>query len=129
MNAALTRQTVPHNQLRRLSLGRGAVVARGGGGCDGRCRPPSWTYIDPFAARTLLELRLPQEELTARELEVLRLIALGRQNKEIAGLLHIGEETVKSHAANVFGKLQVQSRAQAVVQALKRGLVALEELD
>jgi len=69
------------------------------------------------------------EELTAREMDVLRQVALGRSNKEIAEELGIGEETVKTHVGNVLGKLQADNRAQAVVQALKRGLVALEELE
>ena len=68
------------------------------------------------------------EDLTARERDVLRLVALGRSNKEIADELGIGDETVKTHVANVLGKLMAENRAQAVVQALKRGLVALDEL-
>ncbi len=70
-----------------------------------------------------------QEELTARELEVLRHVAMGRPNKEIADALGIGEETVKTHVGNILGKLQAENRAQAIVHALKRGLVLLEELE
>ena len=70
-----------------------------------------------------------KEALTAREREVLRLVALGRSNKEIADELRIGDETVKTHVTNVLGKLMAENRAQAVVQALKRGLVALDELE
>lgn len=70
-----------------------------------------------------------EEELTAREREVLRLVALGRSNKEIADELRIGDETVKTHVTNVLGKLMAENRAQAVVQALKRGLMVLEELE
>lgn len=70
-----------------------------------------------------------EEELTGRELEVLRWVALGRSNKEIAEELGIGDETVKTHVGNVLGKLMAENRAQAVVQALKRGLVALDELE
>ena len=86
------------------------------------------TYIDPSVARQVLEAAAPQEDLTAREVEVLRQLALGRSNKEIAEALSIGEETVKTHAGKVYAKLQVENRAQAIVQALKRGLVSLEEL-
>lgn len=68
------------------------------------------------------------EELTPREREVLRLVALGRSNREIAESLGVGEETVKTHVTNVLSKLMADNRAQAVVQALKRGLVALDEL-
>lgn len=69
------------------------------------------------------------DDLTTREVEVLRQLALGRSNKEIAEALFIGEETVKMHLGHLFGKLQVENRAQAIVQALKRGLVTLEELE
>lgn len=70
----------------------------------------------------------PKEDLTGREVEVLRQLALGRSNKEIATALSIGEETVKTHVSNVLAKLQAGNRAQTIVHALKRGVVALEEL-
>ncbi len=87
------------------------------------------TYIDPAASRQIIEAATPREDLTPRELEVLRHLALGRSNKEIASALSIGDETVKTHVGAVLSKLQVENRAQAIVQALKRGLVSLEELD
>lgn len=87
------------------------------------------TYIDPSVARQILHAAAPHDDLTPRETEVLRQIALGRANKEIAGALSISDETVKTHVGNVLSKLQVENRAQAIVQALKRGLVSLEELD
>lgn len=87
------------------------------------------TYIDPAVARAVLTAAEPHEELTPRETGVLRQLALGRANKEIAGTLSIGEETVKTHVASILAKLAVENRAQAIVQALKRGLVSLEELD
>jgi NarL family two-component system response regulator LiaR len=87
------------------------------------------TYIDPSIARQLVDAAGPVDALTPREAEVLRHLALGRSNKEIASALALGEETVKTHVGNVLSKLQVENRAQAVVQALKRGLVALEDLD
>jgi DNA-binding NarL/FixJ family response regulator len=87
------------------------------------------TYIDPSVARQVLQAVDPHDDLTARELEVLRQMALGRSNKEIAGTLSISDETVKTHVGNVLSKLQVENRAQAIVQALKRSLVSLEELD
>lgn len=86
------------------------------------------TYIDPAVAGRALRATVHEDDLTARETEVLRQIALGRSNKEIADALAIGDETVKTHVGNVLSKLQVENRAQAVVQALKRGIVALEEL-
>jgi NarL family two-component system response regulator LiaR len=87
------------------------------------------TYIDPAAARRVLQASTVHDDLTPRETEVLRHIALGRSNKEIADALSIGDETVKTHVGNVLSKLQVENRAQAVVQALKRGIVSLEELE
>jgi two-component system, NarL family, response regulator LiaR len=86
-------------------------------------------YIDPGVSRQLLHAGASPDDLTARELDVLRQLALGRSNKEIGSALGIGEETVKTHVGHVLGKLQVENRAQAIVQALKRGLVTLDELD
>lgn len=68
---------------------------------------------------------LPYEELTARELQVLQLAADGLSNKEIAGKLVISEKTVKNHIANIFSKLQVNDRTQAVLFALRKGLIRL----
>ena len=62
------------------------------------------------------------EELTPRELEVLGLIATGRRNREIAGRLVISERTVGNHISNIFAKLQVADRAQAIVRARQAGL-------
>ena len=87
------------------------------------------TYIDPSVGKRILQSTGPHDDLTPREVEVLRRLALGRSNKEIAGELVIGDETVKTHVGNVLSKLQVENRAQAIVQALKRGLVSLEELE
>jgi DNA-binding NarL/FixJ family response regulator len=62
------------------------------------------------------------EELTSRELEVLGLIARGLRNREIAGRLVISERTVGNHISNIFAKLQVADRAQAIVRARQAGL-------
>lgn len=86
------------------------------------------TFIYSSLARQLLGGPGGHDELTVREREVLRQVALGRSNKEIGGALFISEETVKTHVGNL-AKLQVANRAQAIVQALKRGLVSLEELE
>ena len=86
------------------------------------------TYIDPSIARQLVDAGTT-DALTPREAEVLRRLALGLSNREIASALALADETIKTHVANVLSKLQVENRAQAVVQALKRGLVALEDLD
>lgn len=78
------------------------------------------------AARLVREVRAPQslEVLTERETDVLRLLADGLANKEIARALKINEKTVKTHVSNILGKLGVQSRTQAALHALRIGLVA-----
>jgi DNA-binding NarL/FixJ family response regulator len=65
------------------------------------------------------------DTLTPREAEVLRLIAGGNANKEIARLLGLTEETVKSHVKNILVKLGVNDRTHAVTVALKRGIIDL----
>jgi DNA-binding NarL/FixJ family response regulator len=59
----------------------------------------------------------------------LRQLAFGRSNKEIGEVLAISEETVKSHVGHLLGKLRLDNRTQAVVHALKRGVVSLEEIE
>jgi DNA-binding NarL/FixJ family response regulator len=65
------------------------------------------------------------EDLTPREINVLRLIASGNANKEVAGKLSIAEETVKSHVTNILAKLGANDRTHAVTIALKRGIIEL----
>ena len=62
------------------------------------------------------------EPLTDRELEILRLIADGASNREIAGTLFLAEGTVKSHVTNILGKLGVRDRTQAALKARQMGL-------
>ncbi|MBI2165128.1 MAG: response regulator transcription factor [Chloroflexi bacterium] len=64
----------------------------------------------------------PDEKLTARELEVLRLVASGLTNKNIAQALVISPETVKFHLSNIMQKLHLQNRAQVISYALRRGM-------
>lgn len=79
------------------------------------------------AARLMGRMRRPAEEnLTAREIEVLARVADGASNKEIAQTLHISEATVKTHLIHIFGKLAVEGRTAAVTEALKRGILRLE---
>ena len=87
------------------------------------------TYIDPSVTRAMLQTGTATDALTARETDVLRRLALGLSNKEIAAALDVGEETVKTHVTHVLAKLRVDNRAQAIVQALKRGLVSLDDLE
>ena len=77
------------------------------------------------AARLVREVRAPEgrEPLTDRETDVLRLLARGRANKEIARDLSIGEKTVKTHVSSILSKLDVQSRTQAALYAVNIGLV------
>jgi DNA-binding NarL/FixJ family response regulator len=65
------------------------------------------------------------DDLTAREIDVLRLIAAGNANKEIAAQLSIAEETVKSHVTNILAKLGANDRTHAVTIGLKRGIIEL----
>jgi DNA-binding NarL/FixJ family response regulator len=66
------------------------------------------------------------ESLTEREIEVLRLAAQGMTNREIGRELQISHRTVQGHLANTYGKLQVNSRTEAVTEALKRGWIVIE---
>jgi DNA-binding NarL/FixJ family response regulator len=66
------------------------------------------------------------DDLTPREIDVLRLIAAGNGNKQIADQLSIGEASVKSHVANIFSKLGANDRAHAVTIGLKRGIIELQ---
>jgi DNA-binding NarL/FixJ family response regulator len=65
------------------------------------------------------------EDLTPRELEVLRLVAAGRGNKEIASRLEISDHTVKFHVASIMGKLGAGSRTEAVTLAIRQGLIMI----
>jgi DNA-binding NarL/FixJ family response regulator len=80
------------------------------------------TYVPPAIAAKLAE-RLPSDELTPREAEVLRLLAEGKPNKLIGADLAISEVTVKSHVQSVFRKLNVLSRTEAMAVANRRGLL------
>jgi DNA-binding NarL/FixJ family response regulator len=88
-------------------------------------------YLSPeAAARLVREVKIPgsPEALTERETTVLRLIAKGQANKQVARQLGIREQTVKTHVSNILGKLQLQSRTQAALYAVERGLVSASDL-
>ncbi len=82
------------------------------------------------AARLVREVRMPDspETLTERETDVLRLLAHGQANKEIARNLVIGEKTVKTHVSNILAKLGLPSRTQAALYAVRIGLVSAEHV-
>jgi NarL family two-component system response regulator LiaR len=83
------------------------------------------------AARLMQAVSTPESpvDLTEREIEVLRLMARGQSNKEIARGLHISEKTVKTHVSNILSKLGVQSRTQATLYAIRIGLVSASSAD
>jgi NarL family two-component system response regulator LiaR len=96
------------------------------------------TVLHPSIARMVLQdLRRPQkakqrepvDPLSDRELEVLRLVARGMSNQEIADSLVVGEATVRSHVSAILRKLQLASRTQAALYALREGLASLEDTD
>ena len=78
----------------------------------------------PEVASELAE-HATDDELSEREIEVLRLIAAGNSNKQIADLLCIAEATVKSRITNILSKLSASDRAHAVTIALKRGIIEI----
>jgi DNA-binding NarL/FixJ family response regulator len=82
------------------------------------------------AARLVREVQIPgnPEALTERETAVLRLVARGQANKQVARELGIQEQTVKTHVSNILGKLQLQSRTQAALYAVERGLVSAADI-
>jgi DNA-binding NarL/FixJ family response regulator len=88
-------------------------------------------HLSPrVAARLMQEMRSPRNQLplTGRERQVLREVAIGRTNKEIARSLYVAETTVKSHVRAILDKLGVQSRTQAALQALRSEMCSPDEL-
>lgn len=94
------------------------------------------TLLDASVAGALLQ-ELTREQarqradaaLTEREQEVLLELARGRTNHEIAEALVVSDETVKTHVGNILSKLQLAHRTQAIIYALKRGLISLDEIE
>jgi len=96
------------------------------------------SVLHPTVARKVLDrlaARRPRpvddegiERLTKREMEVLKLAAKGLRNKEIAEELVLSVRTVQGHLSNIFGKMQVGSRTEAVIKALRKGWLRLEDI-
>jgi DNA-binding NarL/FixJ family response regulator len=82
------------------------------------------------AAKLMREMRAPESPvaLTQRETEVLKLLALGKANKQIARDLFVEEKTVKTHVSSILRKLGVKSRTQAALHAVRTGLVRVDDL-
>ena len=96
--------------------------------CDGRMS------LHPSIAMKLIEeLNRPtdgpasEEPLTEREVEVLKLVAKGRSNQEIAETLIVSERTIGAHVSNILGKLHLANRTQAALYALRKGLSDLNQ--
>lgn len=92
------------------------------------------TFLHPSVGRRLLEefsgdrtIPRPSEELTERESEILRNLARGLSNRQIGEVLCISEATVRTHVSHILGKLNLASRTQAVLYALKEGLASLDD--
>jgi DNA-binding NarL/FixJ family response regulator len=85
-------------------------------------------YISSGAAAQLME-HTPRNALNERELQVLKHIAKGLRNKEIGAALNLAEDTVKIHVKNIFSKLKVIDRTEAVVKASQRGIIHLDKAD
>ncbi len=92
------------------------------------------TVLHPTIARKLLQevarsanLKPAPEALTAREMEVLRLIAQGLSNKELADKLCVSEPTVRTHVGRILGKLHLANRTQAALYAVREGLAELDD--
>jgi DNA-binding NarL/FixJ family response regulator len=86
------------------------------------------SFIDPTIANSIITNSIkpmPEEQLTDRELEVVRGVAKGWTNREIAQQLAISDRTVQGHLANIFAKLHVSSRTELVTVTLQRGLISL----
>lgn len=91
------------------------------------------SLLDPAVASAVMQELIRggkhSVELTEREQEVLRQLALGRTNHEIAEAPTVSDETVKTHVGNFLTKLQLAHRTQAVIYALKKGIISLDEIE
>jgi DNA-binding NarL/FixJ family response regulator len=110
-----------------LKTGDGQAIVRAV-----RATAAGHAVIDPSVAPRLLariaQRVAPGDTLTERELHVLHLTAQGNTNKQIGAALHISDRTVQNHLANIYGKLGVVTRTEAVSVALQRDLIRLEQV-
>jgi NarL family two-component system response regulator LiaR len=120
---SVIRNEMPETEVLALTsvLERASVVEAIRAGAIG------YLLKDTQAAELRTAVRVPErpEALTPRDMDVLRLLAQGHSNKEIARTLHLGEETVKDHVRHILAKFGVQSRTQAVLAAIRLGMVSL----
>jgi two-component system, NarL family, response regulator LiaR len=87
---------------------------------------PAMVTQEPVAPRPEAQRQAPPDLLTEREIEVLRLVAKGLSNQDIAQVIMVGEGTVRFHVSNILSKLQLENRTQAVLYALRTGLAKLD---
>jgi len=91
------------------------------------------SFLDPAVAGVVLqELSQggkPEVALSEREQEVLRQLVIGRTNREIAEAMSVSPETVKTHVGNILAKLHLSHRTQAVIYALKSGIISLDDIE
>ncbi|MBN1351337.1 response regulator transcription factor [candidate division KSB1 bacterium] len=90
------------------------------------------SLIEPFLATKVLDKfselakhEKPEHNLTPRELQIITLLSEGKSNKELAQDLYISEKTVKTHITHIFEKLNVRDRTEAVMRALKKGIIQI----
>ena len=81
------------------------------------------SFVDSAVAAELAQRARSGPSLSDREIEVLKMISAGKSNKEIAVALFVAESTVKTHVASIYEKLRVTDRTEAVVRAIKRGII------
>ncbi len=122
----LTTYTGDVQMLRALKAGARAYVLKGARAQRTRGHHPCcprWSKTNTPEVDAELADHCAEDNLSSREIDVLRLIAAGNANKEIAGQLSIAEETVKSHVMNILAKLGANDRTHAVTIGLKRGII------
>ena len=111
----LLRMLIELEELKLSKTGRPRVVA-------------AVDSLEASTRRAISDLRRadsssPSEGMTRREVEILKLLGQGMTNKQIGSMLHISEKTVRNHVSNFYSKLKVADRLQAVLYAVRKGLI------